>query len=301
MGGSSWITETGAALCQSEVTASERPPTYLRCCGGTLGCRTSPASRVTAYPHSGGERVVVRIQLHGRFVVQVDGCSIEQHLPGRRGRLLVAYLASHRLSAVDRASLLGVLWHPSDPGPRAPAALTVLLSKARAVLAPIEIHGRGSLQIVLPPGGLIDATVAAAALHQAEAAASRSNWRPAWTYALSALFVTQRQFLSDFDHPWVEERRRALQHDHERALACYAEACLRLGGAELASAERSAHRLINLQPLSEAGHCLLMRALAQRGDHAAALAVYGQVRRMLRDDLGASPSPVTQAIFRDLL
>jgi DNA-binding SARP family transcriptional activator len=176
-----------------------------------------------------------------------------------------------------------------------------LLSKTRAVLAPIEVRGRGSLQIVLPPDALIDATVAAAALHEAEGAANRKEWRRAWTQALSALFVTQRQFLSDLDHPWVEERRRAVRHDHERALACYAEACLQLGGAELPGAERSARRLIDSQPLSETGYCLLMRVLAERGDNAAALGVYDQLRRMLRDDLGASPSPATQALFTHLL
>jgi pentatricopeptide repeat protein len=92
-----------------------------------------------------------------------------------------------------------------------------------------------------------------------------------------------------------------VRHDHERALACYAEACLQLGGAELASAERSARRLIDSQPLSETGYCLLMRSLAERGDHAAALGVYDQLRRRLRDDLGASPSPATQALYAHLL
>ncbi|WP_219414494.1 AfsR/SARP family transcriptional regulator [Pseudonocardia nigra] len=244
---------------------------------------------------------MTRIQLHGRFAVQVDGRAVERDLPGRRGRLLVAYLAAHRLSAVDRATLIALLWHPADPGQGASAGFTVVLSKTRAALAPIEIRGRGSLQIVLPPHAMIDAAVAAAALHEAEAAVGRKQWRRAWTQSLSALFVTQRQFLSDLDHPWVEERRRAVRHDHERALACYAEACLELGGVELPSAERSARRLIDAQPLSETGYCLLMRALARRGDHAAALGVYDRLRSTLRDDLGVSPSPATQELFTRLL
>jgi SARP family transcriptional regulator, regulator of embCAB operon len=245
--------------------------------------------------------LAARIQLHGRFAVQVDGQSVEHHLPGRRARLLVAYLAAHRLSAIDRASLIELLWNHLDPGRRASASFTVLLSKTRAVLLPIEVRGRGSLQIVLPPNSLIDAAVAASALHDAEAAAGRCDWRRAWTQSLTTLFVTQRQFLSDIEHPWVDERRRASQHDHDRALACYTEACLHLGSAELPSAERSARRLIDSQPLSETGYCLLMRALAQRGDHAAALAVYDQLRRALRDDLGISPSPATQAVHARLL
>jgi SARP family transcriptional regulator, regulator of embCAB operon len=245
--------------------------------------------------------IVVRIQLHGRLAVQVDGRSVEQHLPGRRGRLLFAYLAAHRLSTLDRANLIELLWYPSKPGRGAPAGFKALLSKTRAVVEPIEIRGRGSLQIVLPPDALIDAAVAAAALHEAEAAASQADWRRAWTQALSTLFVTQRQFLSDLDHPWVEEQRRAVRHDHERALACYAEACLQLGGVELPSAERSARRLIESQPFSETGYCLLMRSLALRGDHAAALRIYDQLRCLLRNELGASPSPATQALHADLL
>jgi len=245
--------------------------------------------------------LAARIQLHGRFAVQVGGLSVEHNLPGRRARLLVAYLAAHRLSAHDRASLIELLWHPSDPGRGASASFTVLLSKTRAVLWPIDVRGRASLQIVLPPNSLIDAAVAAAALHDAEAASSRNSWQRAWTQALTTLFVTQRRFLSDIDHPWVDERRRAAEHDHDRALACYAESCLHLGSAELPSAERSARRLIGSQPLSETGYCLLMRALAQRGDRAAALAVYDQLRRALRDEIGISPSPGTQAIHARLL
>src|SRR5690348_5352586 len=59
--------------------------------------------------------LAARIQLHGRFAVQVGGRSVEHGLPGRRARLLVAYLAAHRLSAVDRARLIELLWAPSDP------------------------------------------------------------------------------------------------------------------------------------------------------------------------------------------
>jgi len=226
---------------------------------------------------------------------------VERDLPGRRGRLLVAYLAANRLSAVDRDALLEVLWHPADPGRGAAAGFAALLSKTRGALAPIEIRGRGSLQIVLPAQSVVDADAAAAALHDAEAAASLQDWPRAWTQALSTLFVTQRQFLSDLDHPWVDDRRRAARHDHERALACYAEACLHLGPAELPSAERSARRLVELQPLSEIGYGLLMRALAARGDHAAAVVVYDQLRRVLRDDLGVSPSPASQHLLGRLL
>jgi DNA-binding SARP family transcriptional activator len=242
-----------------------------------------------------------RVQLHGRFAVRIDGRTAERDLPGRRGRLLVAYLAAHRLSAVDRETLLDLLSHPAEPGAGAVTSLTVLLSKVRAALAPIEIRGRTSLQIVFPPGAMVDVDVAAAALHDAEAATGMQNWPRAWTQALSALFVTQRVFLADLEHPWIDDQRRAAAYDHERALACYAQACLHLGPTELPSAERSARRLVELQPLSEVGHRLLMQALAGRGDHAAAVVAYGRLERVLREDLGVAPSPATRQLLSRLL
>jgi SARP family transcriptional regulator, regulator of embCAB operon len=44
-----------------------------------------------------------------------------------------------------------------------------------------------------------------------------------------------------------------------------------------------------------------MRALERRGDGAEALLVYEQLRTVLRDGLGATPSPLSQALHRRLL
>jgi DNA-binding SARP family transcriptional activator len=44
-----------------------------------------------------------------------------------------------------------------------------------------------------------------------------------------------------------------------------------------------------------------MRALAARGNVAEALLAYDELRRRLREDLGASPSAATQDLHRRLL
>lgn len=62
----------------------------------------------------------------GRFTVTVDGRPVEHELPGRRGRLLVAVLADHRRSSVDRTILIERLWAPSAPGPGAAATFAAL-------------------------------------------------------------------------------------------------------------------------------------------------------------------------------
>lgn len=147
----------------------------------------------------------------------------------------------------------------------------------------------------------MDAAVARAALHAGEAAVARGEWPRAWTEALSALFVTQRGFLADFDDPWSEDRREEAAVRHRCVLACYGEACLHLGPGELTGAERSARSLVELDPLAENGHRLLMRALVAQGDRAAALRAYEQMRATLRDQLGTAPSPTTQQLHAELL
>jgi DNA-binding SARP family transcriptional activator len=242
---------------------------------------------------------MVRIQLCGRFAIVIDGQPAESRLPGRQGRLLVAYLATNRAQPVERTVLLDALW--PDGGAGAAGTLTVLLSKARTHLAPAEIRGRRTLQLVLPANSAVDLETAITSLHSAESAVTLRDCRRAWPAALTAQYVSRRRFLAEFEASWIDEWRRQLDVVYERALACYGEACLGIGGTEFPGAERAARRLLAHAPLAETGHRLLMRALTAHGDSAAALAVYGQLRQLLREELGVAPSPATQALHVRLL
>jgi DNA-binding SARP family transcriptional activator len=127
------------------------------------------------------------------------------------------------------------------------------------------------------------------------------DWRRAWPAALTAQYIARRRFLAEFEAPWIDQWRRQLDVIYERALACYAEACLGIGGTELPAAERAARRLVEHAPLAETGHRMLMRALTARGDPASALTAYDQLRQLLREELGVSPCPATQAMHARLL
>ena len=242
---------------------------------------------------------MVRIQLCGRFVVAIDGQATEVRLPGRQGRLLVAYLAAHRAQPVERTTLLDTLW--PDGGAGRGGRLTVLLSKVRPLLVPVEIRGRRTLQLVLTANSVVDLDVVMTSIHSAESAVALRDWRRAWPAALAAQNASRRRFLAEFEAPWIDDLRRELDLIYERSLACYAEACLGIGGTELPGAERAARRLVAHAPLAETGHRLLMRSLAARGDTADALATYDQLRHSLRGELGASPCPATQALHARLL
>jgi SARP family transcriptional regulator, regulator of embCAB operon len=240
------------------------------------------------------------LQLCGRFSVVLDGREVDDALPGRRARMLVALLAVHRPYAVERDTLLDALW-PDSPRDAAAAALTVLLSKCRSVMGRDALVGRGAVALQLPEDAQIDVERALAAAHEAESAVAQHQWTRAWPAGLTALFITRRRFLPESDAPWAEEWRRRLELVHQRTLAYYAETCLGLGGCELGAAERSARRLIELDPLSETGYRLLMSVHAAQGDVAAALVTYERLRTILDDELGVPPGPLVQQLLSQLL
>lgn len=177
----------------------------------------------------------------------------------------------------------------------------MLLSKLRTVVGAHAVVGRASLKLALPAQTRIDLEEALAAVHRAESAVALGSWARAWSAALCAQFTAQRPLLPEHDHPWLEDWRRRLDDVLQRSLEAYGEACLGIGGCELAGAERSGRRLIRINPLSESGYRLVMQSLAQRGNLAAALLVYEQAREVLREELGIAPGPAIRELHAQLL
>jgi SARP family transcriptional regulator, regulator of embCAB operon len=240
------------------------------------------------------------VQLCGRFVVELDGRRVESTLPGRQGRLLVAFLALNRGRAVGRGELVEAVW--SRELPRDPAdALAALLSKVRSALGDRYLQGRSEVTLVLPADADVDVHRALAAVHRAESACSLADWPRAWGASLEAQIVARRPLLGDYEAEWIDEWRRTLEGVGRRSLECYATACLGIGGTELAAAERAARLLVQSVPLRENGYGLLMRALEAQGNVAEALTVYETARELLREELGVSPAEPLQSIHRRLL
>ena len=242
----------------------------------------------------------VHIQVCGRLAVVVDGRRVERGLPGRQGRILLAFMAVHRARALSRDELLDAVW-PHEP-PRSPhAALRALLSKLRAALGDDLVAGRDAPRLVLPPGGFVDFESALDALHRAESAVARDAPVAGWAPARVALHTADRGFLPGEDAPWIDDARRRLDDVRLRALEAVAAIGVAMGGGELAAAERSGRRLVALAPLRETGWAWLMRAHAARGNPAEALAAYERLRVLLREDLGTVPSAPVQALHAALL
>ncbi|HEX6254237.1 MAG TPA: BTAD domain-containing putative transcriptional regulator [Euzebyales bacterium] len=247
-----------------------------------------------------GEWTKARIQLCGRYVADIDGSRVEQALPGRKGRILFAYLALKRGRPSPRDELLVAGWGDDHPA-EAASALNVALSKLRRSLGADRLHGRAEIELRLPPATFVDAEAALEGAHRAESYIAEGQWAQAWGPAGIAYHVATRPFLMGLEAPWIDAWRRRLEEVRLRGLECFAAASLGLGGPALAQAEERARMLTELAPYRESGHCLLMEALERRGNVAEALRAYERLRVLLRDELGIAPSPVVQTVHRRLL
>lgn len=238
-----------------------------------------------------------RIQLCGRLVATIGDRRIEDDLPGRQGKLLFTYLILRRLRTVTRDELVEALW-PRELPSAPESALAALLSKLRKV---VPVEGRSDLRLALPEPAFVDVEAANGAVHRAESAIRREEWAEAWGPARVAIHTAARGFLPGEDLPWAEQVRTHLEDVRLRGYECLAQSSLGLGGTELDAARRAAHALVERAPLRESGYRYLMQALAAEGNAAEALSVYERLRKRLRDELGTSPSPRTQALHRSLL
>ncbi|MFO7590494.1 MAG: BTAD domain-containing putative transcriptional regulator [Acidimicrobiia bacterium] len=248
----------------------------------------------------------MRISLIGRVTVELDdGVLDETQLLGRQGRLFFAYLVAEHGRPVPRDELAEALWGETPPVTWE-KALTVLASKLRRVLAEHGVADPslltaafGCYRLELPEGTWVDVLEAASATDDAEQALGDDDLARARERASLASSLLRRPFLPGEDGTWVEAKRRDLADVRERALAALADANLRAGDASAAA--DAAEQLITLAPLRESGYRRLMEAHAAAGNRAEALGVYERCRQLLADELGAYPSPETEAIYRGLL
>jgi DNA-binding SARP family transcriptional activator len=201
---------------------------------------------------------------------------------------------------MSREELTEAVWPvdlPADPA----AALRTLLSHLRKALGPDVLVGRAEIELRLPGNAWVDVEAGHRALEVAMTAAAQSDWNDAWLQSQVALNIFGRPFLAGFEAPWVDEVREDLAGLNLRALEVFARAGIGIGGSELPSAERAARTLIREAPLRESGYVLLMEALVEGANAAEALALYDDLRRLLRDRLGVAPGADAQALHRRLL
>ena len=216
------------------------------------------------------------IGIHLLGVPRIEGTVAGTVPRGRKVWALLAYLVSSKRPP-SREELASLFFEEADDPFR---ALRWNLSEVRRILPGAEVSGTGAITLSLPPDSVIDI----AALK-----------RGSWVEALD-LPGLGRQLLEGMNFPsspvfeaWLLNERRYLQAASEALLREGAMGLLGMGQAERAL--QAASHLVKLDPLSEEGHALLIKAYLALGDRAAAEAQSEACRQVLKTELGVEPGP----------
>ncbi len=229
------------------------------------------------------------VRLFGGFEARVNGSPLPP-LRSRREQWLLALLVLRQAKEVSRDWLAGTLW-PDNTEEQALFYLRKSLSNLRRALGP-------EARRVLSPSlrtvrlDLSGAYSDVAAFDQAVAAAAKSE-TPIDALGEAATHY-RGQILPDCEEEWAVIERGLREQTYFTALE-------RLAGlSDAATAVRWLRLLVAADPYRESAHRSLMQALADCGDRAAVTVVHRELETLLRNDINASPSPETEALYREL-
>jgi DNA-binding SARP family transcriptional activator/TolB-like protein len=236
----------------------------------------------------------LKLQLLGQFRAE-SGAGGALAIASKKGQALLAYLALTAGQRHNRDKLAMLLW--SDrPDDRARHSLRQCVLTLRRVLG-----SEAESALLADDEGLwLDAEeveVDALAFEQAVAAGSREALEGAMALYGGDLLEDLNARSEEFE-VWLRAERPRFRNLAVAALAALAEQQAGAGEAEAAIA--SCQRLLQLDPLHEPAHRLLMRLLTEQGRRAAALRQYQVCEETLRDELGAEPEAETRRLFDEI-
>lgn len=248
----------------------------------------------------------LRIYLTGRLCIEyAERVLGENAFAGNQDRLAWAFLVIERDRSVHRDELMRALWG-DEPPPSSERALSAVLSKLRASLERLEpaectvcSEPGGAYRLRLPPAAWVDVEAAHGAFERALRALERRDPREAYGWALAAYTIARQELLPGEERPWLERKRAELHELLIHALDALIDIYTATGNYGLAV--RFAEEGIAREPFHENGYRQLMRAHAAVGNGAQAILVYGRCRALLDEQLGAAPSPATEAVYLEIL
>lgn len=237
---------------------------------------------------------VVRLDLLGSLgLTGEDGRDVSAVLAQPKRLTLLAYLALAEPRGLQRRDLLVAMFWPDRPDAQARAALRRSLHFLRQHLGDRVIVGRGEDEVAVAADQLscdalhFERRVQADRLEEA-LALYRGDF-------LTGVFVGDGS--SDIDQ-WIERRRHRYCEDAFAAASTQSDREWTAG--RIASARGWARRALDLSPLSEPAALRLLRLLDAVGERTAALQLYDDFTRVLRQELDVEPNAELHAFVETL-
>jgi serine/threonine protein kinase len=242
----------------------------------------------------------LHIHLLGDFLL-VSGETPVTTVDWPRLQSLLAYLLLHHAAPQSRAHLAYLLW-PDSTDAQAHTNLRQLVHRLRHTLPHADRFVRIEKQTLHwqpDTSWTLDVADFERAIAQANAAEQASN-RIAERLALEQAAASYRaDLLPGCYDEWILPERERLRQLFLGALERLILLLEEAGNSQ--AAINAAQRLLHHDPLLEATYCHLMRLYAAQGNRAAALRAYHTCVTVLERELGAEPSPATQAAYERLV
>ncbi len=226
---------------------------------------------------------MLEIRLFGSPQVIVDG-KPQSKIPTRKSVLLLARLVLNASKPQDRNALAFELW-PDVPEARARRNLNSEVWRLRQALGEIIVADAKSVQFLPQADYFVDAI----SFESVAADASIEELE-------KAIASYHGDFIAGYYEDWVLVKREFYQD----RLMRYLDQCARHYQSN--SSPRKAidfiRRILSYNPLHEESHQRLMRLFAQTGDYVSAVQQYRQCVELLERELGLTPMPETEALFK---
>lgn len=254
----------------------------------------------------------LEIKLSGGFAAATPSGPLSFRSNKVRG--LLAYLVTRPNQAIARDTLAG-LFFPNQESGRGRKNLNLLLTRLRQSLSPLVTHqsllqtNYHTVQLNWDETRFWADTIQIEAWHHSckHHPHERIDTCRDCLYRLHQIVtVYQGDFLAGFslDDAVTFEEWRLWQQEHFLNIGLTALTILTenaLATDQPIVAEQFARQHIQLSPWQEYPHRQVMQALAQQGKIAAALQQFDLCRKILAEELGASPSAETWAYYQKLL
>lgn len=238
-------------------------------------------------------------------VVRAGYTVAESDWQTRQARQLLKILITERPRPVSTDRLIDLLW-PDSASQAAATTLRSAINALRNVLEPERPNRAPAKYIITQHPGYafqdheqiwLDVDAFDAALTLAE----KSTTPAAKVRHLQAAVdcYTDDYLTSDPYADWARHERERLRERYLTALLQLA--ALQAEQGDYTTAIAMARQVLTRDPVRERAYQLLMRYQAESGDSASALLTYERCRTLLAEELGADPSPLTQAWHQRIL
>jgi DNA-binding SARP family transcriptional activator/transcriptional regulator with XRE-family HTH domain len=210
---------------------------------------------------------------------------------GPRHQAVLGLLATSPNAVVERRSIIDALW-PEEPPPSAVTMIHSYIAQLRKLL-PAGHPGTGLVTVgsgyrLNVRGDELDLLVFARRSLLAAQARDAGDLAAAFGLFGEALALWRGEPLADIELLYGHPVITGLRAQRATAVVDYAETARSRREHEKAIPHLRA--LAVREPLNERAHACLMTALAQSGQQAAALEVFGEIRRRLDEQLGVAPA-----------